>query len=280
LLNLAFVLLEFTFGLSSHSLALVADAGHNFGDVISLVLAGGAMLLAQRSPSPQCTYGLRGSTILAALANATILLVVTGGILWASIERFGTLAPVAEGTVILVAALGVVINTATALLFFSSRHHDLNARGAFLHMAGDAAVSVGVIASALAMHYTGWLWIDPTVAIIVGLIILVSTWDLLKQSLRLAVQAVPGNIDPSEIKEFMGSQLGVEDVHDLHIWAMSTTETAMTVHLVMPEGHPGDEFLERIARELDRRFQVNHVTLQVETGPLGRVCHLACHASA
>ncbi len=275
-INLAFVVLEVMFGLTAHSLSLLADAGHNFGDVISLVLAGGAMLLAQRSPSPQFTYGLRGTTILAALGNAMTLLVVTGGIIWASVVRLQTLTPVADGTVIRVAALGVVINTATALMFLSARHDDLNVRGAFLHMAGDAAVSLGVILAAIAMRYTGWLWLDPVVGMIVALVIMAGTWDLLKQSLRLAVQAVPANIDPNAVRAFLVSQAGVRDAHDLHIWAMSTTETAMTVHLVMPEGHPGDGFLDKIGEDLDQLFHVGHVTLQVETGAHGRICTLAC----
>ncbi|MGA2550157.1 MAG: cation diffusion facilitator family transporter [Burkholderiaceae bacterium] len=276
-LNLAFVGLEVAFGLSSHSLALVADAGHNFGDVICLILGGGAVMLAQRSPSPQFTYGLRGSTILAALGNSVILLVVTGGIIWASVDRLRALTPVAADTVIAVAALGVVINGATAFFFASARHQDLNARGAYLHMAGDAAVSLGVIAAALVMHYTGWIWLDPVVSIVIALVILYSTWDLLRQSLRLAVQAVPASIDPGAVRQFLESQKGVIQTHDLHIWAMSTTETAMTAHIVMPAGHPGDHFLDDVARELDRRFKVGHVTLQVETGEGGQVCcALAC----
>lgn len=278
-LNLAFVAIEAAFGFRSHSLALIADASHNFGDVISLVLAGAAMMLAQRSPSAKFTYGFRGSTILAAVANAMLLLVVTGGILWASIGRLRAPAPIAEMTVVVIAGLGVVINVATAMFFASSRHHDLNSRGAFVHMAADAAVSLGVILAALVMRSTGWIWLDPVVSIIIALVIFVATWDLLKQSLGLAVQAVPATIDAALVREFLTAQEGVQQAHDLHIWAISTTETAMTAHLVMPAGHPGDAFLDRLAAELDQRFRVTHVTLQVEIGANGRICAMACEAA-
>jgi len=274
-LNLSFVCVEVVFALWAHSLALLSDASHNFGDVISLGLAWGAMALAQRKPSIQFTYGFKGTTILAALINAMILLVVTGGIIWAAVVRLASPAAVNENVMIWVAALGTAINAGTAVLFLPSRGRDLNARGAFIHMAADAAVSVAVIAAGLVMRATGWLWLDPAASIAIAFVIFVGTWGLLRQSLRLAVQAVPSGVDAKAVRQYLFSQPGVIEAHDLHIWAMSTSENAMTAHLVMPEGHPGDPFLQRIADELDARFDVGHVTLQVETGGSSHACRLA-----
>jgi cobalt-zinc-cadmium efflux system protein len=273
-LNLSFVVVEVGFGFWSHSLALLADASHNFGDVIGLILGWAAMVLAARRPSAAFTYGLRGSTILAALANSMILLVVTGSIVWASIDRLRLLEPVSTPVMIWVAAVGVAINTGSALMFLSAGRRDLNVRGAFVHMAADAAVSLAVIVSGIVIGVTGWLWLDPVASLVIAMVILAGTWDLLRQSLRLAVQAVPAGVDSRAVHGFLVAQSGVREVHDLHIWAMSTTENAMTGHLVMPAGHPGDGFLEQIADELDARFGLCHVTLQVETGD-SKTCRLA-----
>jgi cobalt-zinc-cadmium efflux system protein len=264
-LNSAFVLAEWLAGLFANSLALIADAGHNLSDVLGLLLAWGAAVLAQRQPSERFTYGLRSSTILAALGNAAFLLVVTGAIAWEAVLRFGDPRFVNEMTVIWVAAVGVAINGATALLFLSGRKHDLNVRGAFLHMAADAAVSFGVVLAGLGMRATGWKWLDPAVSLIIVAVILISTWSLLRESLGLALHAVPRGVDPAAVRRWLSELPGVGEVHDLHIWGMSTTETALTAHLVMPKGHPGDAFLASVARDIERLFKISHVTLQVET---------------
>jgi cobalt-zinc-cadmium efflux system protein len=264
-LNSAFVLAEFLAGLYADSLALVADAGHNLSDVLGLLLAWGAAVLARRLPSERFTYGLRSSTILAALGNAAFLLLVTGAIGWEAVQRFSIPHPVDQTVVIWVAAAGVVINGATAMLFLSGRKTDLNIRGAFLHMAADAAVSFGVILAGLGMLATGWTWIDPAMGLAIAAAIVVSTWSLLRESLELALHAVPKGVDPAEVRDWLARLEGVSEVHDLHIWGMSTTESAMTAHLVMPAGHPGDAFLAQAARDIGRLFRIGHVTLQVET---------------
>lgn len=273
-LNLAFVVVEAGFGIYAHSLALIADASHNFGDVISLVLSAVAMLLARRLPSARFTYGMGASTILAALMNALLLLVITGGIVWAAISRIQSPAPLNTGIVMVVALIGVLINGLTAVFFLKDQHHDLNARGAFLHMVADTAVSVGVIVGALLIRATGRNWIDSAVSLVIAAVILFSTVDLLWKSLRLSMHAVPVDIDPDEVRRFLLQQSGVQEAHDLHIWAMSTTETALTAHLVMPGGHPGDDFLADLCQQLDERFHVDHTTLQVEIGGAGP-CRLA-----
>lgn len=265
-LNLGFVLIEFIYGRLSNSLALVADAGHNLSDVLGLVLAWGASILAQRQPSQRRTYGLRRSTILASLANAVVLLVAVGAIAWEAIGRFNAQAPVTATTVIVVALIGVVINTATALLFISGQKEDLNLRGAFLHMAADAGVSLGVVLSGLAILATGWLWLDSVVSLLVAALILVSTWGLLRDSVNLALDAVPENIDMSEVQTYLRQLPQVADVHDLHIWGMSTTESALTAHLVMPGGRGDEALLNRVERELHDKFGIEHTTIQLETG--------------
>ena len=275
ILNAGFVLVEWTFGVLANSLALIADASHNLGDVLGLLLAWGAAALARRRPSPHFTYGLRSSTILAALANAALLLVITGGIAWEAILRFRNPASIDAPIVIWVAALGILINTATALLFLSGRKHDLNIRGAYLHMAAGAAVSLGVVIAGLLTLATGWSWLDPVVSLAIVAVILLGTWGLLRDATRLALHAVPEGVDPANVRRFLERQPGVEEVHDLHIWGMSTTETALTAHLVMPGGYPGDAFIAELADRMDRDFGIAHATLQVETGAGAQPCALA-----
>ena len=272
LLNSAFVLVEATFGLLSGSMALVADAGHNLSDVLSLLIAWGASVMATRPASARFTYGLKSSTILAALANAALLLVAIGAILFETLHRLFNPAPVEGFTMIVVAGIGIVINTATALMFMRGRKHDINIRGAFLHMAADALVSVGVVAAGVAILLTGALWIDPVTSLIIVVVIAWGTWGLLKDSVKMSLLAVPDSIDEREVRGFLSGLPGVSAVHDLHIWPMSTTETALTAHLVMPQGHPGDPFLHDIAHELEHRFRIGHATMQVETSPHTHPC--------
>ena len=275
ILNAGFVLVEWTFGVLANSLALIADASHNLGDVLGLLLAWGAASLARRRPSPRFTYGLRSSTILAALANAALLLVITGGIAWEAILRFRNPASIDAPVVIWVAALGILVNTATALLFLSGRKRDLNLRGAYLHMAADAAVSLGVVVAGLLTLATGWIWLDPVVSLAIVAVILAGTWGLLRDATRLALHAVPEGVDPADVRRFLERQPGVEEVHDLHIWGMSTTETALTAHLVMPGGFPGDAVIAELTDRMDRDFGIAHATLQVETGSGAQPCALA-----
>ena len=273
-LNSAFVAAEVAAGLWAGSLALLADAGHNLSDVLSLILAWGAAALARRAPAGRRTYGLRKSTILASLANAVLLMVAVGAIVSESVHRFAAPASVQTGVVMLTAAIGVAINTATALLFFRGGHGDLNVRGAFLHMAGDAAVSVAVVIGAFVMARTGLSWIDPALSIAIAVFILWATWGLLRESIDLSLDAAPKGIDVDKVRGWLADQPGVVEVHDLHIWAMSTTETALTVHLIRPANDDGDAFLHRTCEGLARRFNIGHATMQVETNP-AHACRLA-----
>ncbi|RJY09095.1 cation diffusion facilitator family transporter [Aurantiacibacter aquimixticola] len=263
-LNTAFVIVEATFGVLSGSMALVADAGHNLSDVLGLLIAWGASVAAKKPPSARFTYGLKSSTILAAFANAVLLLVAIGAILFETIHRF--IDPVEpEGwTMIWVAGIGIVINTATALMFMRGRKHDLNIRGAFLHMAADALVSVGVVVAGVAILLTGYVVIDPLVSLLIVVVIAWGTWGLLKDSVKMGLLAVPDSVDCDAVRTYLRDLPGVEAVHDLHIWPMSTTETALTAHLLMPGGHPGDAFLRDVARRLEHDHGVDHVTIQVE----------------
>ena len=272
LLNSAFVLVEATFGLLSGSMALVADAGHNLSDVLSLLIAWGASVMATRPASARFTYGLKSSTILAALANAALLLVAIGAILFETLHRLFNPAPVEGFTMIVVAGIGIVINTATALMFMRGRKHDINIRGAFLHMAADALVSVGVVVAGVAILLTGARWIDPVTSLIIVAVIAWGTWGLLKDSVKMSLLAVPDTIDEGEVRGYLSGLPGVGAVHDLHIWPMSTTETALTAHLVMPQGHPGDAFLHDLAHELEHRFHIGHATVQVETSQHTHPC--------
>jgi cobalt-zinc-cadmium efflux system protein len=265
-LNSIFVVVEWIYGVMAGSLALIADATHNFSDVLGLLMAWGAIALSRRPPSARFTYGLGSTTILAAVANAMLLLVATGGIAWEAIHRFRDAGAVNETTMIWVALLGVAINTATALLFMSERKQDLNMRGAYLHMAADAGVSLGVVVAGFAMMYTGWLWLDPLVSLLIVAVIFIGTWGLLRDSTRLALQAAPEHIDPVNVRRYLAALHGVTEVHDLHIWAMSTTENAMTAHLVMPAGHPGDDFFADVLEHIEHQFHIGHVTIQIETG--------------
>lgn len=274
-LNVGFVIVEAVYGYFAHSLALFADAGHNLSDVLGLLLAWGASALARRPPTRRYTYGLRGSSILAALFNAILLLLAMGAIAWEAIRRFNDPSPVSGGTVIGVALVGIAINTATALMFISGRKSDLNIRGAFLHMAADAIVSAGVVLAGIAILVTGWLWFDPIVSLIIVAVVVVGTWQLLRDSVNLALDAVPEGISPQAVQTYLAERPGVAQVHDLHIWAMSTTETALTAHLVMPSGYPGDAFLAETCKELHDHFGIEHATLQVETGDRNHPCALA-----
>lgn len=264
-LNTAFVVAEVLYGTLAKSLALVADAGHNASDVLGLLLAWGAYLAAKRRPSQKHTYGLRRSSILASLTNAVLLLVALGAIIWEAIQRFSQPAPVAGGTVIWVATLGIAINGVTAYLFASGRKGDLNLRGAFQHMLADAVVSAGVVVGGIVILFTGWNWLDPVISLILAAVILYGTWGLLRESLDLALDAVPESVDLNKVRAFLSSQPGVSGVHDLHVWGMSTTETALTVHLVIPEGLP-DIALQHLRHELHEQFGVEHATLQIEQG--------------
>ena len=275
-LNVVYIVVEATYGILADSLALLADAGHNLSDVLGLLLAWGANYLSQRKPTGRHTYGWRKSTILAALTNAIILLVAMGGIAWEAVQRFSDPLPVAGKTIIIIAAIGVVINTATALLFLSGRKQDLNIRGAFLHMAADAGVSAGVVLAGVVILSTGWLWIDPAVSLIITAIILVGTWGLLRDSFNLALDAVPAGIDPEAVKSYLSDLPGVIDVHHLHIWAMSTSENALTVHLHKPDASDDDSLIEQAGRELRERFGIEHITIQWERRPELDHCGGSC----
>jgi cobalt-zinc-cadmium efflux system protein len=273
-LNLSFVAVEFGFGLWSHSIALLADAGHNLSDVLGLALAWAAAYASTVGANERRTYGLRRTSILAALVNALVLLVVTGGITWEAVRRFTHPAPAMGTTMMVVAAVGVVVNGATAFLFFSGRHRDLNLRGAFLHMAADAAVSLGVVVSGALIQWKGWTWIDPVASLLIVAAILYSTWGLLFESVNLALDAVPKEIDPALVRDYLKSLPGITDVHDLHIWGMSTTETALTVHLVKPDGQIDDAFLADVEHTLHDRFGIMHPTIQLEQGDAEHACKL------
>ena len=274
-LNLTFVGAEWIFGVSANSLALMADAAHNLGDVLALLLAWVATGLAKRAPSARFTYGLRGSSILAALLNAAALMLITGGLGWEAMRRLSNPSPVEGSVVIWVALVGVVVNGVTAWMFMQGGKKDLNLRGVYLHMAGDAAVSLAVAVAGGVVLYTGWFWLDPALTLVVSAAILWSSWGLLRQSLGLALQAVPEGIEQPAVRECLAGLPGVSNVHDVHVWAMSTSENAMTAHLVVPGRHPGDEFLRAAAALLEVRFGIHHATLQIEIADTGKTCALA-----
>lgn len=272
-LNSAFVAVEAVYGWLAGSMALIADAGHNLADVLALLLAWGAAVAAKRPARGRFTYGYKSSTILAALANAMLLLIAVGMILVEALRRLASPEPVAAGTVMAVAAIGIVINGFTALLFMRGRKHDLNLRGAYLHMVADALVSLGVVIAGALIWWTGALWIDPLTSILIVGVIAWGTWGLLKDSVKLSLNAVPENIDADAVRAFLAGRPGVAAVHDLHIWPMSTTETALTAHLVMPAGHPGDAFLRQTAGVLSDQHGIAHATLQIERA---EGCPAAC----
>ena len=272
LLNAAFVVAELAFGYAANSLALISDAVHNLSDVIALLLAWGGVWLAGKRPTETHTYGYRRASILAALFNAGLLLVAVGGIAVEAVNRLREPAPVASWTVVWVAAVGIAVNGGTALMFARGRHGDPNVRGAYLHMAADAGVSLGVVAAALVIMVTGWLWVDPAISLGIAAVILASGWGLARDSLNLALDAVPRGIELVEVRDYLAGLDGVLEVHDLHIWAMSTKETALTAHLVRPGGHD-DAFLHLVCEGLSHRFKIHHATLQVEAS--GEACKLA-----
>jgi cobalt-zinc-cadmium efflux system protein len=272
-LNLGFVIVEAIFGILSNSVALLADAGHNVGDVLALAVAWLASELVKRAPTARFSYGLRGSSILAALFNAVFLLVIVGAISWEAIRRLLAPQPVAGETVMIVAAVGIAVNAVSAWMFAGGKG-DINVRGAFVHMASDALVSAGVVAAGFVIMLTGWLWLDPAVSLAINAAIVWATWGLLRDSFGMAMAAAPSSIDPAAVRTFLAGRPGVENVHDLHIWAMSTTEVALTCHLVMPGGHPGDAFLHRLAEDLAHQFRIAHSTAQIEIDP-SAACALA-----
>ncbi len=271
-LNLGFVIVEVVFGVLSHSMSLVADAGHNLGDVLGLALAWGAASLAQRTPSIRLTYGFRRTTILASLANSVLLVLVTGGIAWESIQRLFHPTEMNGKTVIIVALVGVVVNGTSALLFMKDRQNDLNVRSAFLHLAADAVLALGVALAGGLFLFTGWQWLDPVVSIALSIAILVGTWNLLRSSANLLLDAVPDAIDPEKVRRLLTSLPDVVEVHDLHIWAMSTTETALTAHLLTPSGTFEPRFIGNVCKRLHDEFGIEHATLQVEASDAAQGC--------
>ena len=274
-LNLAFVLAEAIFGIRANSVALLADAGHNLSDVLGLLIAWAASALATQRPTARRTYGLRSTSILAAMMNAVVLLLAIGGIAWEAIGRIGRPEAVVTTTVIWVAAVGIVINGATAMLFMSGAKSDLNIRGAYLHMAADAGVSGGVVVAGLAMAATGWFWLDPIISVVISAIIAIGTWGLLRDSVNLALNAVPAHIDPAAVDMYLRQLPGVTGVHDLHIWGMSTTDVALTAHIIRPDVVDDDDLLISTAHVLHERFNISHPTLQIERGNGPHDCHLA-----
>jgi cobalt-zinc-cadmium efflux system protein len=276
-LNSAFVIVEFSYGFMANSTALIADAGHNLSDVLGLLLAWGAAVLSRKIPNDRYTYGLRSTSIMAALTNAMFLLMACGAIAWEALHRFSQPPLVAGLTVTVVAAIGIVINGLSAWLFVKGSKTDLNIRGAYLHMAADAAVSLGVALAGLAMLYTNWYWLDPVISLVIVLVIVISTWGLLRESMQLALVAVPSHIDLLEVATYLRECPGVTGIHDLHVWGMSTTESALTTHLVMPAGYPGDVFMDTVVKTLKERFSIQHCTLQVEQGTTNHAC--ALHAN-
>lgn len=265
-LNVAYAAIEAAAGIWLNSLSLIADAGHNFSDVLGLLLAWAAVWLSRRQPSSRHSYGLGRSSILAALANAMLLLAALGVIVWESMTRFAALQPIMTGPVVWIATIGILINGFTAWLLMRGSKTDINVRGAYLHMAADAAVSLGVVVSALVMAWTGWLWLDPLTSLIIAAVIAVGSWRLLVDSLRLSLDAVPPHIDVEAVALYLASDSQVKDLHDLHIWALSTNVVALTAHVVCPDGHPGDAWLAKVCHELHDKYDIDHATIQVETG--------------
>lgn len=274
-LNAIFVAVEFSYGFLANSTALMADAGHNLSDVLGLMLAWGAAILGKREPSSRYTYGLRSSSMLAALFNGMLLMVACGAIAWEAVLQLIDPVPVHGSTVSVVAGIGILVNGISAWLFMKGSKDDLNIRGAYLHLAADAAISLGVLVSGLVVMFTGWIRLDPLVSLGIVVMIVAGTWSLLKESLRMMMAAVPDNVDSRKVEQFLRTRPGVTDVHDMHIWSMSTTETALTAHLVMPDGYPGDVAMDGIARGLREQFAIHHSTLQTELGTTAHACCLA-----
>lgn len=271
-LNVGFVVIEGIFGWRSGSLALLADAGHNLTDVAGLVLAWGGMLAVGLRPNSQHTYGWQRASIVASFANALLLLVVMGTLIWEALHRFRTPVPIEGATVMIVAAVGVAVNGATAVLFMSGRKNDLNIRGAFLHMAADALVSLGVVAAGALYVRTQWQWLDPVTSLVVAALVVLGTWTLFRQSLHLMLDGVPDAIELGQVDAYLRSLPGVDDVHDLHVWATSTSGTALTAHLVMPSGFPSPDFFVTTSGAMHDRFEITHPTIQIETTALDDDC--------
>ncbi|MDA3924749.1 MAG: cation diffusion facilitator family transporter [Kiritimatiellae bacterium] len=276
-LNIVFVAIEASYGIFADSLALIADAGHNLSDVVSLMLAWGSSVLATKAATETRTYGFRKATVMASLASAIILLVALGGITWEAIGRFLNPKSVEGMTVIVVAAIGVIINTLTALLFIKGQQHDLNIRGAFLHMAADAGISLGVVVAGIFIIIKGWLWIDPVVSFMIVAVILVGTWRLLRDSINYAMDAVPDSIDIPAIRNYLMSIDHVNRIHDLHVWPLSTTEIALTVHIVVNDDSLDNNFLRNLQQHLHDHFGIEHSTIQVETSIGENDCMLDSH---
>src|SRR5215813_7595619 len=273
-LNVGLVAIQVVYGIAAHSVALLADAGHNSGDALGLMIAWGAHVLARLNPTLRYTYGFRSASILAALLNGVILLVATGAIAWEALRRLFEPGEVAGMTVMLVAAVGIVINALSAWLLMAGQKSDLNIRGAFLHLVADAAVSLGVVVAGGVILLTGWNWLDPAVSIAISLVIVWGTWRLLREAVNQSLSAVPADIEPADVARYLGELPGVSAIHDLHVWAIGTTETALTCHLVMHGGHPGDRFLQAVYHDLHDRFGIAHPTLQIELGDAD-LCKLA-----
>lgn len=279
ILNVGFVIVEAVFGVLSDSLALLTDAGHNLSDVLGLLLAWGAAALAKKRPSPRRTYGYSRATIMASVFSGLLLMGAVGAIGWEAANRLMEPTEPKGMTIMIVAGIGVLINTATALFFVSGKDHDLNIRGAFLHMAADALVSLGVVVSGALILFYGMNWIDPFISLVIAAVIFISTWGLLRDSLNLAVDAVPRNVDPEAVRDYLTGLPGVRALHDLHIWPMSTTDTALTAHLVMDVFPDGDHFLNDVAEVLEHRFEIKHPTIQMERYDSDVVCHQAMHCA-
>lgn len=271
-LNLAFVAVEAFYGWRVGSLALLADAGHNLSDVAGLVLAWVASLASRFTPDHRHTYGWRRASIMAAFVNAVLLLVAMGSLAWEAVSRLNAPTPTEGHTIIAVAAIGIVVNGITAALFMSGRSTDLNIRGAFLHMAADALVSLGVVIAGALYLWTGWNWLDPVTSLAIAVVIVLGTWGMFKQSLHLLFDGVPESVDLMAVQEYLLSQPGVEGIHDLHVWAMSTSDISLTAHLVMPNGHPGDAFFREIETALHDRYEIAHSTIQIDLSPLDHGC--------
>ena len=267
-LNVGFVAAEAVIGLLSHSLSLLADAGHNLSDVLGLVLSWVALVLSRRTPSARHTYGWRRSSILAALLNALLLLVALGAIVWEAIQRIRRPEPIQGWTIALVSLVGIIVNGGTALLFLAGSREDINVRSAFMHMAADAVTSLGVVLAGLIIVFTNWYLLDPIVSLLLAAVVFWGTWNLLHEALEMSLDAVPSNIDPESVRSFLQSWPGVQSVHDLHIWSLSTTEAALTAHLVMPEHNCDDEVVLAIGKALGEKFTIKHPTFQIERGVL------------
>jgi cobalt-zinc-cadmium efflux system protein len=267
-LNLSYIVIETAFGFLIHSMSLLADAGHNLSDVLGLLLAWGASYLAKTSATNKRTYGLRKSTVLAAMFNSLLLLIVVGGISIEAFRKFFNPQPLQGNVIMIIAGIGVIINGLTAFFFLKGKEHDLNIKGAYLHMLADTGVSLGVAVGGVIIIYTGWVWIDPLFSILIGIVILSGTWGLLKDSVMLSMDAVPENINSDAVRSYLENLPGVSNVHDLHIWAMSTTEYALTAHLNVPAPESNDNFLTETAEALQNKFGISHTTIQIENDPV------------